>query len=143
MGSSVVNQRYEEDSYYHPSYYQEPKSSYGPSQYAASSGYGDDLGYGGGGYKTKCCPLTVDIIQVIAILAAIAAATAFLMPLISMNIMGRKKRSTLGNDLQQIVFAGKPKGIPQIFVTMPKGTHQFEMAQLHLISFGPRLIERC
>ena len=49
----------------------------------SSSGYGDSgSGYGGGG-KEKCCPLVVDFLCVLAILASIAGAAFFLNQVLS------------------------------------------------------------
>ena len=47
-------------------------------------------GYSGG--YGDCCPLVVDPLTLAALLGFIAAATAFLNTVITMNIMGRRKR---------------------------------------------------
>ena len=63
----------------------------------------DRSGYGG--HKLACCPLVVDPLTLFALLGFIAAATAFLNVLITMNIMapGRKRRK---RDLSSTIKEG-------------------------------------
>ena len=53
--------------------------------------YGSYTGYGHHGHKKECCPLVVKPLVFLALLGSLAAATAFLNVLITMNI-GRKRR---------------------------------------------------
>ncbi len=86
-------------------YSYERKADYGYSTgYGGGGGGGDHSGYGGGyddhggyssGYgkkKIECCPLVVDPLTLLALLGSIAAATAFFNVLITMNIVGKKRR---------------------------------------------------
>lgn len=74
---------------------------------AALSGYGHS-GYGhsgyGDSYKEECCPLVIDTLCLIAIIASTLAASAFLNRVIQRTdlINGRKKR-----DTPSIVMSGK------------------------------------
>lgn len=74
-------------------YYSYPWAAYGSRDsygqlYASASGSGSGSGYG----HKDCCPLVVDALTLLTLLAGIAAATAFLYILITMNITGRKRR---------------------------------------------------
>lgn len=69
-----------------------------------------------GGYKLECCPLVVDPLTFVGLLGFVAAATAFLNTVITMNIMmavvkrSRKRSMTqvhLWDKIGNIVTQGK------------------------------------
>jgi hypothetical protein len=64
-------------------------SDYGHSGYDASSLGGHDVGYG---HKEECCPLVVDLLCLITILAALAGATVLLGRVIQIEIVKGRRR---------------------------------------------------
>jgi len=56
--------------------------------------YGIDRsgGYSGYGHEKKCCPLVIKPLVFLSLLAGIAAGTAFLNVLITMNVMRRRRK---------------------------------------------------
>lgn len=80
--------------------------SYGYHSSSSGSGHGHD----------DCCPLVFDPLTLFALLAFIGAATAFFNTLITMNIMGRKKRSSPDavnpvEKLKDLVSAGRTETV--------------------------------
>ena len=80
-----------------------------------ASGYGSFSQSAYGGQK-PCCPLVVDPLSLLALLGFIAAATALLNSVITMNIMavatGRKRRSTFSRAIDKgnkVTFIAKVK----------------------------------
>ena len=79
------------------------------------------------GHEEDCCPLVVDPLTLIGLLGGIAAATAFLNVLITMNITGRKrKRRSVGNAagafdpgnaFLDVLHQGKERALNRIKVT--------------------------
>ncbi len=57
---------------------------------------GSPSGSGGGKY-VDCCPLVVDPLTLLSLIAGIAAATAFLNVAITMNIVGKKRKKRSGD----------------------------------------------
>ncbi len=67
--------------------------SYDSTGYGTShSGYGSHGSSSYGKKKLECCPLVVDPLALTALLGFLAGATAFLNVLITMNIMGKRRR---------------------------------------------------
>ena len=82
-------------------YYQTVDESTGSGEGGYRRGYEEDYyptsqynygGFSGGGGHEECCPLVVDPLTLLALIAGIAGATFFLNMLITMNIMRRRRR---------------------------------------------------
>ncbi len=71
-------------------YYQKPYQHH--QGYDQIDRHGSLSGFGSGHGKVTCCPLVVKPLVILALLGGIAAATAFFNVLITMNIMGRRRR---------------------------------------------------
>lgn len=69
-----------------------------------SSGYGGHSGHGGGG--TECCPLVVDPLTLTALLGFIAASTALLNTVITMNLTGRRRRRAMAETSNTSILDG-------------------------------------